>query len=222
MKILIEKSVQSMISPMTTSQVNNLQIHMFDVNVDAAFDAFDISKPNVFITKASKLKSSVVKNLLDRPDVFNVIVNDDAEKFDDLVKQIGKPFIELPNEPFCDIDATKKAKFTPEFDCDIICVEGTDVPPIDSNLYHGRRLKIFSSKAMIQHKYFCGFIDENEKFNAWKTAPYSIVPTREVLNVFGCGSLPIVNGSTVSRNDYKWIDNYEISKNILDKLGVKI
>lgn len=197
----------------------------FKKGVHPAYDAFDLSNPDVFVCKASAIDSAMVKNITERPHLKVVIVDDSAEDCDKLKSTLGDCFVKMPNLNYCDLDGCLKAEKSPQLKTEVVCVEASLFP--ESPNWNFKSAKIFSSVSSINHKFFCGVLPPEMKFTAYASAKYSIVPESEFYNVLMCGSIPVKDdrlepqSSLTKEEILKSFTNVRFCEQLLTSLGEK-
>ena len=223
MKILASKNLVNMTIPVIQS---NMQLFNLDSRI-SAFDIFDKTNPDILIIEAKDVSPSIIKNILERPHLRVVVINNDASKVDELKDKIGNSFTLMnPGRPFYNVIACKNASIVSELKSDIVCVEGADIENIEDWQFPiSFNFKIFSSKKLIHHNNFCGIINEGLKLSAIKSSKYCIVSKESIFDAIGLGSIPIANSefepvTSITKEDVENNTNFHVMSSIFKKLGM--
>ena len=176
---------------MPLAKIEGNQIYAFKKGVHSEYDAFDKSQPDLFVCKASILNNAAIKNILERPQLKILIVNDCDDNVSWLKSQIGDNFLAISDEAYCSLDNCLNARPVQEFRTTVICPEGAIFQDIQN--WNFTEAKIFSSLRVINHKFFCGFISPEMKYSTFASSEYALVSSDDKYNVAACGSKPTFN-----------------------------
>jgi hypothetical protein len=223
-KILTDKKLVNLALPVVQS---DMQLFVIDERVPV-FDIFDRVNPDVLIIQSSGITSAITKNILERPHLKVVIINNNDEKLKKLENEIGNGLFVITNYPFCNIIGCKNAIEINELKSDVVCLEGADIKNInDIEFPISVNFKIFSNKKLIHHNNFCGALNENLRLNALKSSKHCIVNLEDMLDAIMLDCIPITDNSflspiSVSKEEIKnQFTNFHIISKILQMLGYK-
>jgi len=166
-----------------------------------AFDAFDSFTPDVYIGTMSSLNSAIVKNIKQRPALRTVIVADSPinENYKELLNNSPPNLVysnnteeyytkTLPFENYADPFLYSNALRKNKYKCDIIAIEDNIEPKL-SQFHFGADydFKIFSN-SVVKHSNFCGFIQESNKKDAYKSARVALCKKENMPNAWLAGT----------------------------------
>lgn len=220
MRILVENKSLAYASPL--AKLEGFQLFAFNEGIHPAFDAFDKSDPDIFICFASSLSSSVIKNIKERPQTKTVVIND-SEKHQELRKEIGNYFYQIKNQNYCQVDLCSLAEQMTILKSETFCPFG-EMFPVEKMSF--RSAKIFSSAKAINHKFFCGSLPPEFRFNGYASCKYSLVPESEWYNAIVCGSIPILDDSLTPAVELSKDEilqkhtNYNFCEDLLELMGM--
>lgn len=191
MKIITDNSTNDLLTPLA---IMNSQILVQDQSKMSVFDCFDRFEPEYVILSSLSLNNAYLKNIIERPHLKVVIIDDGGDKIEQLRSNIGNTFL-LINRPDCYNPVVyKNIKFSKEIKSDIVCPNGHEITNIEK--YYPSKFvtyRIFSNIKLINHNNYCGILREEFKPVAIKSAKISIVTNKDRLNAIYSNSIPVLN-----------------------------
>lgn len=237
MNLLVDESLMSYATPMVYS---GLKAARHNPKGISTFDTFDITKPDIYIADADWLNETVFKNIEERPAMRVVVIqkNDNRKDHPNLQKlqeRFGDVYLWIINDGHADLLEYTGSQNFPPLKSDVVSVEDNPVNGIENlQLPSNIVVKVFSS-TLVNSNYFCGFISNEMRKNAYKSAKLSISQGNNIYNSILCDCLPVdVNSNildilnsdnTEKIKEFKNIiynskNNFIDAANIFDNLGI--
>jgi len=155
----------------------------------STIDLFDRFAPDVYIGDINKLSKSVIKILGERPDLRAVFLGTGQEKQSaELTQNFGNLYPIIKNEPKADLVHYNKPELVQEFKSDVVAID-TDVNQ-SIVLPEKYFFRIFSS-SIVHHNNYCGFVNEHQKKNFFRSSLVSISQGDHYFNAAWCGCYPV-------------------------------
>lgn len=221
MKILIDTSLMKFARVFAYCKFPTIG---FNNKVIPTFDAFDMANPNVFFIKEDNLTSSVVKCILERPELRTVVFADDSGKIELLKKAVGDYFNYINDyNKYGDVITYSNASFIPELACDVVCTENIEDLKIE-----GFTVRIFYPE-VVNSKYYCGYVNEFKLKDIYKSAKVVLTKGNKT-DVILSGGNPIESfcpSCLIDQPDYSAertnilnsLTTFHLIANILETLG---
>jgi hypothetical protein len=193
MKIVVDDSI---ISYGHAAAFSGFTASKHDSKTISSYDVFDRTKPDVYIGDISKLSRQVLRILEERPDLKAVFIEpQQSENIENyklaLTDTFGDLYPVIKDKPKADLVHYRGAQKVKELYADLVSLDSNPKEAIlNINLPDHYIFRIFSQD-IIRHNNYCGFIQEYNKKNIYKSSKFSISYDDNYYNSALCDCYPI-------------------------------
>ena len=194
MKILVD---ESLLSYGLAGVYSGFTMSRHNTNLMSTFDTFDMVNPDLYIANANQINETVLKNIEERPALRLCVVekngSTDTENplYTKLQQRLGNSYSWIIDNGCADIVSFGKAKFNPRYKSDIVYIEDSVLPDIEKVIVPDEYIFRIFSASLINHINYCGFLEHNDRKNAYKSSRFSICSPDSIYNAIICDSYPI-------------------------------
>lgn len=201
MKILCDIKLMNLAK---TFAFSDFQVSGLNESVLSAFDTFDTTNPELFITHESSITKAIIKCVAERP-ALKVVIVGNGENKEKFKNELGNIFNELYIDSYTpDPLLYCGGIYQEKYESDLICIENMQYPKFDKNI----KFRIFSN-ASVDHLCYCGSLVESEVKHVYKSAKY-VLTEKNNENVFLSESFPV---NIFSKNMLNSRDDSAIKEN---------